>query len=82
MGAYVQLRVTGSASEAIEFWERLVDEVYPRLRSPIFVSWSGEMDLDPAELGRRVGELLARMGVSPLTLRHPVNAVEELRREW
>jgi hypothetical protein len=40
----------GCASEAIEFWERLVEEVYPKLKQPIFVYWSGELDVNPMEL--------------------------------
>ncbi|MCS7369641.1 MAG: hypothetical protein NDF57_08010 [archaeon GBS-70-058] len=79
---YIELCVAGNASEALEFWERLVEEVYPYLKLPIFVSWSGEIDISPMELGLRVGRLLAKMNISPLTLKHPVNAVEELKREW
>jgi hypothetical protein len=31
---------------------------------------------------RCFAKLLWRMGISPLTLTHPVNAVEELKKEW
>jgi hypothetical protein len=82
IGVYVELHVMGRASEAIEFWERLIEEVYPRLKRPIFVHWSGELDVDPVELGLRVGKLLAKMGISPITLKHSIDAVEELKREW
>jgi hypothetical protein len=34
------------------------------------------------ELGLRVGKLLAKMGISPITLKHSIDAVEELKREW
>jgi hypothetical protein len=80
IGVYIELHVIGCASEALEFWE--IEEVYPKLKLPIFVYWSGEVDINPVELGLRVGRLLAKMGVSPLTLKHPIDAVEELRREW
>ena len=82
LGPYILVEVAMSASEALELWEKLVEELYPRLKTPIFVVWSGGVDVSPAELGRRLGRLLARMRVSPLTLSHPVDAVEELEREW
>jgi pimeloyl-ACP methyl ester carboxylesterase len=82
LGPYILVEVEAGASEALELWERLVEELYPRLRAPVFVVWTGELDVSPAELGRRLGRLLARMRVSLLTLSHPVDAVEELEREW
>jgi len=82
IGVYIELHVIGCASESLKFWERLIEEVYPKLKLPIFVYWSGEVDVNPVELGLRVGRLLAKMRVSPLTLKHPIDAVEELRREW
>jgi len=82
LGPYLSVEVYASASEALELWERLVEELYPRLRTPVFVAWTGELDVSPAELGSRLGRLLARMRASPLTLSHPVDAVEELEREW
>jgi hypothetical protein len=82
LGPYLSVEVAASASEALELWERLIEELYPLLRMPLFVVWSGGVDLSPAELGSRLGRLLARMRVSPLTLSHPVDAVEELEREW
>lgn len=60
----------------------MIEEVYPNLKRPIFVYWSGELDVDPVELGSRVGKLLAKMGISPITLKHSIDAVEELKREW
>jgi len=40
------------------------------------------MDIEPAELGRKVGALLARMRVSLFALENPVDVVEELREGW
>lgn len=82
LGSYILVEVEASASEALELWEKLVEELHPQLKTPIFVVWSGGVDVSPAELGRRLGKLLAEMRVSPLTLSHPVDAVEELKREW
>jgi len=82
LGPYILVEVEASASEALELWEKLVEELHPQLKTPIFVAWSGGVDLSPAELGRRLGKLLAKMRVSPLTLSHPVDAVKELEREW
>ena len=82
LGPNILVEVEASAREALELWEKLVEELHPRLRTPIFVAWSGGVDVSPAELGRRLGKLLAKMRASPLTLSHPVDAVEELEREW
>jgi len=82
LGPYILVEAEMSASEALELWEKLVEEHYQQLKTPIFVAWSGGLDISPAELGRRLGRLLAKMRVSPLTLSHPVDAVEELKREW
>ena len=76
------MEVEGGASEALALWEELVEKLHPQLKAPIFVTWSGDTDVEPAELGRRVGALLARMRVSLLTLREPVDVVKELREEW
>jgi hypothetical protein len=82
LGPYILVEVAMGASEALELWEKLVEELHPRLKTPIFVAWSGGVDVSPAELGRRLGKLLAKMRVSPLTLSRPVDVVEELEREW
>jgi hypothetical protein len=82
LGPYILVEAEMRASEALELWEKLVEEHYQQLKTPIFVVWSGGLDLSPAQLGHRLGKLLAKMHVSPLTLSHPVDAVEELKREW
>jgi hypothetical protein len=82
LGLYILVGVEASASEALELWAKLVEELHPQLKTPTFVAWSGGVDVSPAELGRRLGKLLAKMRVSPLTLSHPVDVVEELKREW
>jgi len=82
LNSYILVEVEGSASEALKLWEELVEALYPRLKEPIFVVWSGETDVEPAELGRRIGALLAKMRVSLFTLKNPVDVVKELREEW
>jgi len=82
LGPYLLVEVEASASEALDLWERLVEQLHPWLRAPVFVVWNGEADVEPAELGRRIGELLARMRVPLFALREPVDVVEELRGEW
>ena len=80
--SYILVEVEGSASEALALWERLVEKLYPQLKVPIFVVWSGDVDVEPVELGRRVGALLAKMRVSLFTLKNPVDVVKELREGW
>ena len=82
LGSYIEVEVAVSASAALRAWEALVETVYPILKIPVFVFWTGETDVPPAELGRRIGSLLARMKVSPLTLKRPVDAVKELEENW
>ena len=57
------LPVEVEASEALDLWEKLFEQLHPRLRALVTVVWNGEADVEPAELGRRIGELLARMRV-------------------
>jgi hypothetical protein len=82
IGKYMRISIDANVRDALNFWEELVDEVYPKVKMPIFVIWSGMLDLSPEELGQRVGKVLAKMDISPLTLIHSVNIVEELRKEW
>jgi len=35
---YIELNVVGRASKALEFWEKLVKDVYPQLKLPTFTS--------------------------------------------
>jgi hypothetical protein len=39
------------------------------------------LDLKPEDLGRKMGEILAKMNISIFTFKHPVNIVEELKEE-
>jgi hypothetical protein len=82
LGSYVEINVEAKASEALKIWEQMVEEEYGKVKMPIFVFWSGETDVEPKELGRRIGRLLAKMNVSPLTLKHEVNIEEEEEEEW
>jgi hypothetical protein len=82
LGPYIEIDVAAGASTALRVWEALVEAVYPILKVPVFVFWTGETDIPPAELGKRIGSLLAKMKVSPLTLKHTVDAVKELKENW
>jgi hypothetical protein len=82
LGSYIEIELAAKASTALRVWETLVETVYPVLKVPVFVLWTGETDIPPAELGKRIGSLLAKMKVSPLTLKHPVDAVKELKDNW
>jgi hypothetical protein len=45
------------------------------------VKWCGETNVTPAELGRRLGVIFAKIGVY-LSMSSSFNAVELLREEW
>jgi len=81
IGRYIEVSVDDDVSKAVEIWEKIVDEVYPKIKIPIFVIWNGKLDLKPEELGRRMGKILAKMNISIFTFKHPVNIVEELKEE-
>ena len=82
LGSYIEIHVEAKASEALKIWEQTVEEEYGKVKKPIFVFWSGETDVEPKELGYRIGRLLAKMNVPPITLKHKVNIEEEEEEEW
>ena len=63
------------ASKALYSWEKLVESGVR-----VFVDWTGENDISPAEIGRRIGKILAKMGVElSIHTKEPVDAVELVR---
>lgn len=66
------------ASKALRRWERLVES-----GAKVFVYWTGENDISPAEIGRRIGRILAKMGVElSIHTKEPVDSVELVREAW
>jgi len=82
MNQYIHLHIKGNASTAIKLWENLVEKEYPKKNIPIIITWEGETDLEPHELGQKIGRILAKMGLSILTLKNTINIVEELKKEF
>jgi len=80
LGTYLILRIDGGARQALEHWLRILDTL-EGLDLPIFVTWTGETDVSPEEMGRYVGRALAKMKLFLIT-EEPVDAVEVLREEW
>jgi len=80
LGAYLMLRIDGGARQALEHWLRILDTL-KGLNLPIFVTWTGEVDVSPEEMGRYVGRALAKMKLFLVT-EEPVDAVEMLGEEW
>ena len=64
----VVIRVGAKASEALGLWERIAPLAKTLLGVDVVVVWSGENDLPPRELGRRLGEILAELGLHPSTI--------------
>jgi hypothetical protein len=65
------------ASRALAVWEHLAN--YMR----IFVDWTGEMDIEPEELSRRIARILKKMKVEVFfTTKEPVDAVELVEEAW
>jgi len=80
IGLYMLAILDCNASQALKYWLMFVD----RARShgvPVFVTWTGSIDVMPEEMGAYIGRALARMNVFPAT-REPLDIVKILREEW
>lgn len=80
LGAYIMMIVDADARQALDLWLRLLDRPL-RLEAPLFVMWTGRIDVSPEEMGGFVGKALAKMGLFPSTV-EPIDAVRMLRDEW
>ena len=78
-GLYIVVTVDSDAKSSLERWLRVADKL--RGLGPVIVKWNDETNATPAELGRYLGMIFAKMGVH-LSMSSSFNAVESLREEW
>ena len=78
IGLYVLVELDTDARRALDTWEKLIDVLHGHVGVPIFVHWTGKLDVDPSELGTRLGKIFAELGVSLFTLTHEIDMLEEL----
>jgi hypothetical protein len=78
-GLYIVVTVDSNAKSVLERWLQVADKL--RGLGPVIVKWSSETNVTPAELGRYLGMIFAKIGVY-LSMSSSFNAVELLREEW
>jgi hypothetical protein len=76
IGLYVLIELDTDARGALDTWEKLVDQLRGHIDVPIFVHWTGKLDVDPGELGTRLGKIFAELGVSLFTLTHAIDIID------
>ena len=77
LGAYIVITVDADARQAFEYWLGILERL-GEVETPVFVMWTGEVNLEPEEMGRLLAKTLARMNVFLATV-EPIDAVELLR---
>ena len=80
VGLYALAVLDCDARRALEYWLEVVDGVRKH-GVPLFVMWTGSVDVAPEEMGAYIGRVLARMNVF-LATRRPIDVVRILREEW
>ena len=80
IGLYVLAILDCDARQALDYWLEIVDRVRG-YGTPVFVRWTGRVDVGPEEMGVYIGRVLAKMSVF-LATREPIDVVKVLREEW
>lgn len=79
-GAYIEVLIDGNASEVLDLWLKVLDELKP-FGIPTFFYWNGKTDIPPEKLGAYLAKALIKMNLHPST-RKPINIVKILEEEW
>ncbi len=66
IGLYITVTLQCSARQALELWIKILDNVQ-EYGIPIFVEWTGELDVAPDEMGQYIGKAFAKMGLFLVT---------------
>ena len=80
LGLYALAFLDCNARQALEYWLKIIDRVQG-LKVPVFVTWTGKVDLTPEEMGIYVGKALARMNVF-LETKKRFDIIQVLNKEW
>ena len=80
IGLYALAILDCDARQALDYWLEIVDRVWG-YGTPVFVRWTGRVDVGSEEMGVYIGRVLAKMSVF-LATREPVDMVKVLREEW
>jgi len=80
IGLYALAILDCNARRALDYWLEIVDRVRG-YGIPVFVKWTGRVDVVPEEMGDYIGKVLAKMSVF-LATKEPIDVVKVLREEW
>jgi len=79
-GAYVEVLVDGNASDDINLWLKVLDELRP-FKIPVFFYWNCKTDISPERLGIYLAKALIKMDLYPST-EEPIDVIKILEEEW
>lgn len=77
IGQYILIELDMDADKALDTWEKLIEKLRGHINIPIFVLWTGKLDIHASELGKRLGKIFAELGMSLFTTESPINLIEE-----
>ena len=77
-GLYIVVTVDSDARSVLERWLRVADKL--RGLGSVIVNWSGETNVTPAELGKHLGMIFAKMSMY-LSMSSSFNAIKLLGEE-
>jgi len=80
VGLYALATLDCDARQALEYWLKIVDEVREH-DIPIFISWTGSIDVTPEEMGTYIADALAKMNVF-LATEKPIDIITIIEEEW
>jgi len=78
IGLYAVAVLDCNARRALEYWLKIDRAKVHNI--PVFITWTGDVDIPPEEMGIYIGKALAKMGVF-LATEEPIDVVE-IREEW
>lgn len=80
VGPYALATLDCNSRQALEYWLKIVDEVCEH-DIPIFITWTGSIDVTPEEMGTYIADVLAKMNIF-LATEKPINIVRIIEEEW
>jgi len=80
IGLYALATLNCNAHQALEYWLKIVDNVR-EYNIPVFIMWTGNIDVMPEEMGIYIGKALAKMNIF-LATKKPIDIVKIIEEEW
>ena len=80
IGPYVTITLHCNASLALKYWIEILDKLQG-YNIPIFIRWTGNVDVPPEVMGAYIGKALAKMNIF-LATEKQFDIARILREEW